>query len=233
MLDEDVGVLRVRAAIEACGGAARCARVLRGPLRARDGERCGRGARGRRDGQARLRRALRGSRTAALARGAGLPLPVRYSAHVRLAFRVRDSRPRSRRACSTAAAPSASPPPMAIRCSATPPTRSGSARPRRTGRQPPRAAAFPALAGRIVGYVARAFPASRRRPATSATAGRASGRGVRTGSPSGSSAAWSFSRATTSSSSPALGRALAGAALGDGLEPILHPEAKLGMPLQA
>ena len=32
---------------------------------------------------------------------------------------------------------------------------------------------------------------------------------------------------------PALGRALAGAALGDGLEPILHPEAKLGMPLQA
>jgi sarcosine oxidase len=31
---------------------------------------------------------------------------------------------------------------------------------------------------------------------------------------------------------PALGRALAAAALGDGLKEILHPEAKLGMELQ-
>ena len=234
MLDEDGGVLRVRAAIEALAGALRDALVFDEVLSVRATP----------SGTVEVRAGgvtaehgrvvlCAGAGTAALARGAGLPLPVRHSAHVRLTFRVRDGRSRSRRACSTAAAPSASLPPTAIRCPATAPTPSGSARPRARGWEPPRPGRAPGLAGRIVGYVARALPGLEAAPSEvrhcRASELPWSPTGSRSGSPGGMVV---LAGNNLFKHAPALGRALAGAALGDGLEPILHPEAKLGMPLQ-
>ena len=91
MLDEDGGVLRVRAAIEALACALHDALVFDEVLSVRATP----------SGRAEVRAGgvtaehgrvvlCAGADTAALARGAGLPLPVRHSAHVRLAFRARE-----------------------------------------------------------------------------------------------------------------------------------------------
>ena len=235
MLDEDGGVLRVRAAVEALSGAAGCARLRRGPLGARDAERYGRGARRRRDGRARARRALRGRRHGGAGprrRPAAADPPPALTCVSPSACAT--SRPRSWRACSTMAVPSASPPPTATRCRATPPTPSGSAR-----RRPTRTAA------------SSTRPPSRPSPgASSATSPRHSrprDRALRRPPLPGSELPWSpdgiavwelgglvvLAGNNLFKHAPALGRAPAGAALGYGLEPILHPEAKLGMQRQA
>ena len=93
-LDEDGGVIRARAAIEALSGALRERIVLdevlsvratpAGNVEARTGG--GRSEHGRV-----ILCAGRG--TAALARGAGLPLPLRHAAHLRLTYAVRGESP--------------------------------------------------------------------------------------------------------------------------------------------
>jgi sarcosine oxidase len=99
MLDEDGGVIRARAAVEALAGALRGHLVsdevlsvratASGTVELRAGGRTAEHARAV---------VCAGRGTAALARGAGLTLPVRHSAHVRLAFPVRGGPP-ARLAC--------------------------------------------------------------------------------------------------------------------------------------
>ena len=94
MLDEDGGVIRARAAVEALAGALRAQLVSDEVL----------SVRATASGTVELRAGGRtaehgrvvvcaGRGTAALARGAGLALPVRHSAHARLAFPVRGAPP--------------------------------------------------------------------------------------------------------------------------------------------
>jgi sarcosine oxidase len=235
MLDEDGGVLRVRAAIEALAGALRDALVFdeilsvratpSGTVEVRAG-----GVRAE-HGRVVL---CAGAGTAALARGAGLPLPVRHSAHVRLAFRAREQPP-AEPAClldrsGAFGEPAAYGDPLpgdrvyAVGLGEAPVHEDGSLL------DP---AALPALAGRIVSYVTRALPGLEPSPCDVRHC-RAS---ELPWSPDGI-AVWQLGGLVVLAGNnlfkhaPALGRALAGVGLGDGLEPILHPEAKLGMELQ-
>ena len=90
ILDEDGGVIRARAAVEALGDALRDATVADEVIAVRrTGELRAGGV------VARYERVVvcAGRATPALARGTGLALPVRQSAHVRLTFRVRGEPP--------------------------------------------------------------------------------------------------------------------------------------------
>ena len=232
MLDEDGGVLRVRAAVEALSGALQDALVFDEVLSVRATP----------SGTVEVRAGgvtaehgrvvlCAGAGTAALARGAGLPLPVRHSAHVRLAFRVRDE-PAAQLAClldhgGAFGEPAAYGDPLpgnaayAVGLGEAPAHDDGSLL------DP---AALVTLAGRIVGYVAQALPGLETEPCDV--------RHCRASELPWSSdgiAVWDLGGLVVLvgnnlfKHAPALGRALAAAALGDGLEPILHPEAKLGM----
>src|SRR5829696_141015 len=233
MLDEDGGVLRVRAAVEALSGALQDALAFDEVLSVRATP----------SGTVEVRAGgvtaehgrvvlCAGAGTAALARGAGLPLPVRHAAHVRLAFRVRDDPP-AHLAClldrgGAFGEPAAYGDPLpgnaayAVGLGEAPTHEDGSLL------DP---AALHALAGRIVGYVARALPGLETKPCDVRHC-RASELPWSTDG----IAVWELGGLVALAGNnlfkhaPALGRALAGAALGDGLEPSLHPEPKLGMP---
>jgi sarcosine oxidase len=236
LLDEDGGVLRVRAVIEALAGRLDEALVIEEvlSLRATPSGTVEVRAGGMTAEHGRVVLCA-GSGTAALARGAGLPLPIRHSAHVRLTFRVREEPP-VRPAClldrsGAFGEPSAYGDPLpgngayAVGLGEAPAHEDGSLLD---------AAALPALAGRIVGYVARALPGLETEPCEV--------RHCRVSELAWSSdgiAVWEHGGLVVLAGNnlfkhaPALGRALAAAALGDGLEPILHPETKLGIPLQS
>ena len=222
MLDADGGVLRVRAAIEVLS--VRATPSGTGEVRA--------GGVTAEHGRVVL---CAGAGTPALARGAGLPLPVRHSAHVRLAFRVRDEPP-VHLAClldrsGAFGEPAVYGDPLpgntayAVGLGETPAHEDGSLL------EP---AALTELAARIADYAARALPGLETEPCDirhcRVTELPWSTDGI---------AVWELGGLVVLAGNnlfkhaPALGRALAGAALGDGLAPILHPEAKLGMELQA
>jgi sarcosine oxidase len=95
MLDEDGGAIRVRATFESLLGELGGAIVADEVLSVRDSGEVRAGGVTRRHGSVVL---CAGRGTPALARGAGLPLPIRQSAHVRLTFRVR-GQPPERLAC--------------------------------------------------------------------------------------------------------------------------------------
>ena len=98
-VDEDGGVIRTRAAIEGLTGRLRRALVFEEVVCVRPT--AGGRAEVRAGGLTREHERVvvcAGRGTAALARGAGLPLPLRQSAHVRLTYRVRGEPP-ARLAC--------------------------------------------------------------------------------------------------------------------------------------
>jgi sarcosine oxidase len=94
MIDEDGGVIRTRAAIEALVAALRDALLFEEVISVRAAGNTAVEVRAG-GGTAEYGRVVvcAGRGTAALARGAGLPLPVRQSVHVRLAYRVRGDAP--------------------------------------------------------------------------------------------------------------------------------------------
>jgi len=174
-----------------------------------------------------------GRGTAALARGAGLPLPVRQAAHVRLTFRVRGEPP-ARLACLLDSSGAfgeaggyADPLPgcgaYAVGVDETPVHEDGSMID---------AGGLDAIARRTTAYAARILPGLDPEPVD-----------VRhcwvtelPWSPDGF-AVWEvggllvFAGNNLFKHAPALGRALARAALGEGVAPSLHPEARLGAEL--
>ena len=166
-----------------------------------------------------------GRDTARFARGLGLSIPVEMSLHGRVSFDVRGPAPRASRACSTAASNSARRAytvprhrarvvTRSVSMDARPPARTrASSRPPRWPRSP--IAASPTCGGR--------FRASIPLRSATATAGSRRCPGARTRSASGSRAGRCSSRATTCSSTPAVGRALAEAALDDALADELRP----------
>lgn len=175
-----------------------------------------------------------GRGTAALARGAGLPLPVRHSAHVRLTYPVRGDAP-ARLACLQdsgafgAASAYAGPLPgnrfYAVGLGETPVHEDGSLL------DP---SGLAAAAERSNAYVGRALPGVDPRP----TATRHCWVTELPWSPDGI-AAWEadgllfVAGNNLFKHAPALGRALARAALGDALTPTLSPQAKLGADVQS
>jgi sarcosine oxidase len=173
-----------------------------------------------------------GRRTAALARGAGLPLPVRQSAHVRLTYPVRGEPPaalaclQDRSGAFGASGAYGDPLPgngaYAIGLGDTAVREDGSLID--TG-------GLASAAERTDAYVARALPGLEPRPS-----------GARhcwvtelPWSPDGIGA-WEaggllfVAGSNLFKHAPELGRLLAAAALGDGLAPLLRPESKLGAP---
>jgi sarcosine oxidase len=171
-----------------------------------------------------------GRGTAALARGAGLPLPLRQAAHVRLTYAVRGEPP-ARLACLLDSSDESGdvggygdPLPgnatYAVGIADTPVHEDGSLA---------EAAELETIATRTSEYVARMLPGLDPEPVD-----------VRhcwvTELPwhEDGFAAWELGGLLVLAGNhlfkhaPALGRALATAALGDGLAPVLHPEAKLG-----
>jgi sarcosine oxidase len=231
MIDEDAGVIRARAAIEALIAALRdrllfdevisvraatstAVEVRAGGVTAEHGRVVVCAGRG----------------TAALARGAGLPLPVRQSAHVRLAYAVRGDAP-SRLAClqdSTSAFGEAGaygdPLPgnrfYAVGLGETAVHEDGSLL------DP---SALAAAAERTNAYVGRALPGVEPSPVEA----RHCWVTEVPWSPDGI-AVWEaggllfVAGNNLFKHAPALGRALARAAIGDGLTAILRPQAKLG-----
>jgi sarcosine oxidase len=174
-----------------------------------------------------------GRGTAALARGAGLPLPLRHAAHVRLTFAVKDDPPPhvaclldSSRASGEVVAygdPLPGNSSYAVGLDDTPVHDDGSLID---------AGGLASIAGRTTEYVARALPGLDPQPID-----------VRhcwvtelPWHPDGF-AVWELGGLLILAGNhlfkhaPALGRALARAAVGDGLAPILHPEARLGAEL--
>jgi sarcosine oxidase len=231
MIDEDGGVIRARAVLEALTARIRSSLVFEevisvrvtasGTVEVRAG-----GAGAEHD------RAVvcAGRGTAALARGAGLPLPVRQSAHVRLTYRVRGEPP-ARLACLQdssrrfgEAGAYADPLPgnglYAVGLGETPVHEDGSVLDP-TG--------LAAAAERTDAYVGRALPGLEPRP----IAARHCWVTELPWSPDGI-AAWEAGGLLLVAGNnlfkhaPALGDALARAALGEGLEPRLRPQAKLG-----
>jgi hypothetical protein len=202
MIDEDGGVIRTRAAIEALIAALRnslrfdenisvraatstAVEVRAGGVTAEHGRVVVCAGRG----------------TAPLARGAGLPLPVRQSVHVRLTYPVRGDAPPVSRACRTEAARSAKSVPIRIRCpaTATTPLASETRRSTRTeafsirpGSPPRRSAPTRTSAAHC--------PVSSRGRSTPGTAGSPRCPGARTESSRGRPTGCSSSPATTSSS---------------------------------
>jgi sarcosine oxidase len=233
MLDEDGGAIRTTAAIEALGGALGDALVTDEviALRPREG-RVEVQAGGSRFAYARVV-VCAGRATPQLARGVGLSLPVRPAAHVRCTFAVRGEAP-TRLAClqdgsgdfgetGTYATP-------------TPGNRRYSVGLSQTVEVQGDGSLFdPAgladLGDRAAAYVAEALPGLDPQPL-----------GYRhcwvTELPWGPDgvAVWEaegmffVAGHNLFKQAPALGRALAGAALGDGLPPQLRPEARLGEP---
>ena len=229
--DEDGGVLRVRAAFDALTGALRDTVVhdevlavrptASGTVELRAG-----GVRAEHDRVV----LCAGRGTPALARGAGLPLPVRQSAHVRLAFPVRGEPP-PHAAClldSSGAFGEAGaygdPLPgnaaYAVGVGETPVHEDGSLL---------EAGGLAAAAGGVTAYAARALPGLGPEPVdvrhcwVTELPWSHDGIGV-----------WELGGLLVVAGNnlfkhaPALGRALASAALGDDLPADLRPEAKLG-----
>jgi sarcosine oxidase len=171
-----------------------------------------------------------GRGTVALARGAGLTLPVRQAAHVRLTYRVREHPP-ARLAClqdSSGAfgetGPYADPLPgnaaYAVGLGETPIREDGSLID---------AAGLAAAAKRITAYVTRALPGLEPHPIEArhcwVTELPWSHDGIAVWEADGLLA---IAGNNLFKHAPALGQALARAALGDGLAPSLRPEARLG-----
>jgi sarcosine oxidase len=230
MIDEDGGVIRARAAIEALIGVLRDSLYFDEVISVRSS---GTAAEVRAGGvTAEHGRVVvcAGRGTAALARGAGLPLPVRQSAHVRLTYPVRGDAP-ARLACLQdgsgafgEAGAYGDPLPgnrfYAIGLGDTPVHEDGSLL------DP---SGLAAAAERINAYVGRALPGVEPRPSHArhcwVTEVPWSPDGV---------AAWEADGLLFVAGNnlfkhgPALGRALASAALGDGLTAILRPQSKLG-----
>ena len=230
-LDDDGGVLRVRATFEALTGmladALRFEEVLAvrvtpsGTVEVRAG-----GVTAEHDRVI----VCAGRATAALARGAGLALPVRQSAHVRLAYRVRGEPP-ARLAClldgsGAFGLPTAYGDPLpgnrafALGSGETPVHEDGSLLD---------AGALAESAARTTAYAGRALPGLEPRPYEA----RHCWVTELPWSPDGI-AAWEaegllfLAGNNLFKHAPALGRALAAAALGDGLAESLRPEARLG-----
>jgi sarcosine oxidase len=174
-----------------------------------------------------------GRGTAALARGAGLPLPVRQAAHVRLTYRVR-AEPPERLACLLDSSGAfgatdayADPIPgnaaYAVGVDDTPVHEDGSMID---------AGGLAAIAERTTAYVARALPGLEPDPVEA----RHCWVTELPWHPDGF-AVWELGGLLVLAGgnlfkhAPALGRALARAALGEGLAPHLHPEARLGVEL--
>jgi len=231
LLDEDGGVLRVRAAVDALIDALRPAFVFDEVLSVRPA--AGGTVEVRTGGETAVHERVvvaAGHGTAALARGAGAPLPLRHAAHVRLTYRV-DGEPPARVACLQDSSdafgePGAYGDPLpgnaafAVGLGETPVNEDGSLH------DP---AGLAAATARTNAYVARALPGLVPEPV-----------GVRhcwvtelPWSPDGigvyESAGLLFVAGNNLfKHAPALGRALAGAALGDGLADDFRPAAKLG-----
>jgi sarcosine oxidase len=236
VLDEDGGVLRARAAVAALSGALRDSLVFDEVLSARVTT----------SGTVELRAGgetaeharvvvCAGRGTPALARGAGLPLPVRQGAHVRLSYRVRGEPP-ARLACLQdgsgafgEARAYADPLPgngaYAVGLGVTPVHEDGTLLD---------AGGLAAAAQRTTAYVGRALPGLEPRPLDA----RHCWVTELPWSPDGI-AVWQADGLHVVAGNnlfkhaPVLGRALARAALGDGLAPQLHPQAKLGADLVA
>lgn len=234
VFDEDGGAIRTRASIEALTGALRPSLVFDEVLTVRP----------RRSGTVEVRAGgvhvehgrvvvCAGRGTAALARGAGLPLPLRQSAHVRLTYRVRGEPPQ-RLACLIDSSDAfgdiggyADPLPgnaaYAVGVDDTPVHEDGSMID---------TDGLPAIAARTTAYVEQALPGLDPAPVD-----------VRhcwvTELPwhPDAFAVWELGGLIVLAGNhlfkhaPAVGRALARAALGEGLAPSLHPEAKLGAEL--
>ncbi len=234
VFDEDGGVIRARAGIEALIGALRERLVFDEVLSVRPTPagtvEVRAGGRTAEHGRVVV---CAGRGTAALARGAGLPLPMRQAAHVRLTFAVRgDPPPRaaclldSSRAFGEVGAygdPLPGNAAYAVGLDDTPLHDDGSVID---------AGGLAALAERTTAYVERALPGLDPHPI-----------GVRhcwvtelPWSPD-AFAVWEvggllfLAGHNLFKHAPALGRELARAALGEGLAPSLHPEAKLGAEL--
>ncbi|HUA06564.1 MAG TPA: FAD-binding oxidoreductase [Solirubrobacteraceae bacterium] len=234
VLDEDGGVIRVRATIEALTDELRKRFVFDEVLSVRPTEagtvevRAG-GTTAEHDRVI----VCAGQGTAALARGAGMPLPLRHAAHVRLTYALRDEPP-ERLACLLDSSGAfgedggyGDPLPgngaFAVGLDETPLHEDGSMID--TG-------GLAALAERTTAYVGRALPGLHPDPVD-----------VRhcwvtqlPWSPDGF-AVWAlggllvFAGNNLFKHAPALGRELARAALGEGVAPSLHPEARLGAEL--
>jgi sarcosine oxidase len=234
VLDEDGGVIRTRAAIGALSGALRDQLILDEVISVRPT------ASGtveiRAGGSTAEHRCVvvcAGRGTQALARGAGLPLPVRQSAHVRLTFPVR-GKPPARLACLLDSSDSfgevgaygdalAGNRAYAVGLDDTPAHEDGSLI------DP---SALEAIAGRTSEYVARALPGLDPAPIDA----RHCWVTELPWSPDGF-AVWEAGGMLVLAGNhlfkyaPALGQALARAALGDGVPPSLQPDAKLGAEL--
>ena len=232
-LDEDGGALRVRATFEALTGVLRDALVFdevlsvrvmaSGTVEVRAG-----GVTAEHDRVV----VCAGRGTPALARGAGLSLPVRQSAHVRLAFPVRGEPP-ARLACLQddggvfGHAAYADPLPgnraYAVGCDETPVLEDGSLLD---------AGGLAAAVEHITAYVARALPGLEPRPIEArhcwVTELPWSHDGFAVWEAGGLLA---VAGNNLFKHAPALGRAVAAAALGDGLADHLRPEARLGAEL--
>ncbi len=234
VFDEDGGAIRTRASIEALTEALRPNITFDEVLAVRSlpGGTVEVRAAGTRAEHARVILCA-GRGTAALARGAGLPLPMRQAAHVRLAYRVR-AEPPERLACLLDSSGAfgevggyADPLPgnaaYAVGLADTPVHEDGSVI---------EADGLDAIAERTTAYVARALPGLHPEPVE-----------VRhcwvtelPWHPDGF-AVWELGGLLILAGNhlfkhaPALGRALAAAALGEGLALQLHPEAKLGAEL--
>jgi sarcosine oxidase len=234
VLDEDGGVIRARASIEALSGALRERIVLDEVLSVRA---TAAGTVEVRTGGASSEHGrvvvCAGRGTAALARGAGLPLPLRHAAHVRLTYAVRGDPP-GRLACLLDASgafgeaggygdPLPGNEAYAVGLDDTPVHDDGSLID---------AAGLAAIADRTTAYVSRALPGVHPEPVD-----------IRhcwvtelPWHPDGF-AAWEVGGLVILAGNrlfkhaPAIGRALARAAVGDGLAPSLLPEAKLGAEL--
>jgi sarcosine oxidase len=234
VFDEDGGAIRTRAAIDALTGALRERIVFDEVLSVRP---TGAGTVEVRTGAARTEHGrvlvCAGRGTAALARGAGLPLPLRQAAHVRLTYRVQGEPP-ERLACLLDSSGAfsevgayADPLPgngaYAVGLDDTPVHDDGSLID---------AAGLEAIAERTTAYVARALPGLDPEPVEA----RHCWVTELPWHPDGF-AAWELGGLLILAGNhlfkhaPALGRALADAALGDGLAPHLHPEARLGAEL--
>ena len=234
VFDEDGGAIRTRATIDALTGALRERMVFDEVMSLRP---TGAGTVEVRAGGVRTEHArlvvCAGRGTAALARGAGLPLPLRQAAHVRLTYRVRGEPP-ERLACLLDSSDAfgeigayADPLPgngaYAVGLDDTPVHDDGSLID---------AGGLGAIAEQTTAYVARALPGLDPEPVDA----RHCWVTELPWHPDGF-AAWELGGLLILAGNhlfkhaPALGRVLAGAALGDGLPPYLHPEARLGAEL--
>jgi sarcosine oxidase len=234
VLDEDGGAIRTQASIQALTGALRERLVFDEVLSVRATASGTVEVRAGGSNSEHGRVVICGGRgTAALARGAGLPLPLRQAAHVRLTFPVR-GKPPPRLAClldsiGSAGEVGAYADPLpgnasyAVGLDDTPVHDDGSLL---------EAGGLAAIAERTTAYVIRALPGLESEP----TDMRHCWVTELPWHPDGF-AVWELGGLLILAGNhlfkhaPALGRALARAALGEGLAPNLHPEARLGAEL--